>query len=146
MAYSKQTWDTTSYVNPTRMNHIEDGIYSVDTKTANDIPYSSGVSVKDKLDWVLIYQDLTFDSERKDVSAYSELFVVPKLQGYARSYPTYMLRLPSFDIATAGAEYSGSAVTNFIMYGININSSNTLKLRGTLRGWSSVTFDIYGKK
>lgn len=26
MAYSKQTWDTTSYVNPTRMNHIEDGI------------------------------------------------------------------------------------------------------------------------
>ena len=28
MAYSKQTWDTTSYVNPTRMNHIEDGIYN----------------------------------------------------------------------------------------------------------------------
>ena len=29
MAYSKQTWDTTSYVNPTRMNHIEDGIEDV---------------------------------------------------------------------------------------------------------------------
>lgn len=27
MAYSKQTWDTTSYVNPTRMNHIEEGVY-----------------------------------------------------------------------------------------------------------------------
>ena len=26
MAYTKQTWDTTSYVNPTRLNHIEDGI------------------------------------------------------------------------------------------------------------------------
>lgn len=26
--YVKQTWDTTSYVNPTRMNHIEDGIKS----------------------------------------------------------------------------------------------------------------------
>ena len=26
--YDKQTWDTTSYVNPTRMNHIEDGIYN----------------------------------------------------------------------------------------------------------------------
>lgn len=25
--YSKQTWDTTSFVNPTRMNHIEEGIY-----------------------------------------------------------------------------------------------------------------------
>lgn len=32
MAYSKQTWDTTSYVNPTRMNHIEQGIYDVDNK------------------------------------------------------------------------------------------------------------------
>ena len=26
MSYSKQTWDTNSYVNPTRMNHMEDGI------------------------------------------------------------------------------------------------------------------------
>ena len=29
MSYSKQTWDTTSYVNPTRMNHIEDGIKDI---------------------------------------------------------------------------------------------------------------------
>lgn len=50
MAYSKQTWDTTSIFNPTRMNHIEDGIEGADTKTADDIPYSSGVSVKDKID------------------------------------------------------------------------------------------------
>lgn len=28
MAYDKQTWDTTSYVTPTRMNHIEEGIES----------------------------------------------------------------------------------------------------------------------
>ncbi len=26
LPYDKQTWDTTSYVNPTRMNHIEQGI------------------------------------------------------------------------------------------------------------------------
>lgn len=26
MVYEKQQWDTTSYINPTRMNHIEDGI------------------------------------------------------------------------------------------------------------------------
>ena len=32
MAYSKQTWDTTSYVNPTRMNHIEQGIEDVSKK------------------------------------------------------------------------------------------------------------------
>lgn len=52
--YIKQIWDTTSYVNPTRMNHIEDGIYNVSNKvdnlSAEDIAYSSGVSVKDKFD------------------------------------------------------------------------------------------------
>lgn len=30
MAYTKQTWDTTSYVNPTRMNYMEDGIKNCD--------------------------------------------------------------------------------------------------------------------
>ena len=30
MAYTKQTWDTTSVFNPTRMNHIEDGIDGVE--------------------------------------------------------------------------------------------------------------------
>ena len=36
MAYSKQTWDTTSYVNPTRMNHIEQGIYDNSTDISNN--------------------------------------------------------------------------------------------------------------
>lgn len=34
----------------TRMNHIEDGIEAVDSKTASDIPYSSGVSTKAQID------------------------------------------------------------------------------------------------
>lgn len=51
MAYSKQTWDTTSIFNPTRMNHIEDGIESA--STADGTEYSSGVSVKDMLDYSL---------------------------------------------------------------------------------------------
>lgn len=37
MAYSKQTWDTTSYVNPTRMNHIEEGIYDASTNIADNL-------------------------------------------------------------------------------------------------------------
>lgn len=32
MAYEKQTWNTTSIFNPTRMNHIEDGIEGVTQK------------------------------------------------------------------------------------------------------------------
>ena len=36
MAYSKQTWNTTSYVTPTRMNHIEEGIAGVKNDTILD--------------------------------------------------------------------------------------------------------------
>ena len=43
-----QSWDTTSYFNPTRMNNIETNISTLSKATG--IEYSSGVSVKDKLD------------------------------------------------------------------------------------------------
>jgi len=52
--YIKQIWDTTSYFNPTRMNHIEDGIYNVSDKvdnlSADNIPYDSNTSVKEAID------------------------------------------------------------------------------------------------
>lgn len=44
----QQTWDTTSYVNPTRMNNIETNIGILSKATG--IEYSTGVSVKDKID------------------------------------------------------------------------------------------------
>lgn len=52
MAYSKQTWDTTSYVNPTRMNHIEQGIYDNSSTEINPTgisfnPASSTYSTSD---------------------------------------------------------------------------------------------------
>ena len=43
-----QSWDSSSYVNPTRMNNIETNIATVSKATG--VEYSSGVSVKDKLD------------------------------------------------------------------------------------------------
>lgn len=46
----QQTWDTSSYVNPTRMNNIETNIGIVSKATG--VEYSSGVSVKDKIDEV----------------------------------------------------------------------------------------------
>ena len=49
MAYSKQTWDTTSYVNPTRMNHMENGIESASNsavyKTSEEIKLSDFVAL-----------------------------------------------------------------------------------------------------
>ena len=47
-----QSWDTSSYVNPTRMNNIETNIGIVSKATG--VEYSSGVSVKDKLDDTLV--------------------------------------------------------------------------------------------
>lgn len=37
MAYDKQTWDTNSYVTPTRMNHIENGIEGADLTSGGNI-------------------------------------------------------------------------------------------------------------
>ena len=48
MSYTKQTWDTTSYVNPTRMNHIEDGIEAA-ANTADSA--ASAVIAESKTVW-----------------------------------------------------------------------------------------------
>ena len=36
-AYTKQTWDTTSIFNPTRMNYIEQGIYNASTNIVDNL-------------------------------------------------------------------------------------------------------------
>lgn len=43
--YSKQTWDTTSIFNPTRMNHIEQGIYDADLREGGTIGGSLNINV-----------------------------------------------------------------------------------------------------
>lgn len=51
MAYEKQTWNTTSYVNPTRMNHIEDGIDKAGTaRVIGSITAQSGETLSDFVD------------------------------------------------------------------------------------------------
>lgn len=45
MAYSKQTWDTTSFVTPTKMNHIEDGIEAVENEIPDEIKDLSDVDI-----------------------------------------------------------------------------------------------------
>lgn len=68
----QQTWDTTSYVNPTRMNNIETNLGILSKATG--IEYSTGVSVKDKIDEVEgeipeIADNLTTDDSTKALSA-----------------------------------------------------------------------------
>lgn len=70
-----QSWDTTSYVNPTRMNNIETNISTLSKATG--IEYSSGVSVKDKIDenagkiylltFIAIGTEVSFSNSRTDI-------------------------------------------------------------------------------
>lgn len=101
MAYSKQTWDTSSYFNPTRMNRIEQGIY--DASTATGTEYSSGVSVKDKIDAitnkneVVAIPNIGQNKTLKITLADNDTFCVITLVGsqgknamYLLSYRTYV--------------------------------------------------------
>ena len=97
MAYSKQTWDTTSYVNPTRMNHIEQGIY--DASTATGTEYSSGVSVKDMIDDLSTWESINLGtptvSDRRrtysvDLTGYNEVAVSVFINGYGNA-GTYLM-------------------------------------------------------
>ena len=80
MSYSKQMWDTTSYVNPTRMNHIEDGIKdasdSIDSLSANNIPYDSSNTIKQKIDEITnkSYTKVSFTHSSMD-SIYKAIFI-----------------------------------------------------------------------
>ena len=65
-----QTWDTTSVFNPTRMNNIENNFAIVSKATG--VEYSSGVSVKDKIDsFFNIYQKNTISEPTFTVNAMS---------------------------------------------------------------------------
>ena len=89
MSYSKQTWDTNSYVNPTRMNHIEDGIEAADNAasaagTATGTSYnntSSGLSattVQGAIDEVQNeikkYANVNITADTTKISRYSDLW------------------------------------------------------------------------
>lgn len=87
MAYSKQTWDTTSYVNPTRMNHIEQGVYDASNLSEND--HISKIRLSDS--------DFTYDDTYKFWN--SNQTITEILQGKAligfTPYPNYAAMLIS---------------------------------------------------
>ena len=124
MAYSKQTWDTTSYVNPKRMNHIEQGIYDVDNKT-----------------WTYVGA-ISNGSQGVDISAYKEIYIQPKVGG--SRYNSYLFTINTVNSAYISVVESES--TRF--YGRFSVSNGILTFTlGTNAGWSagSISIDVYGK-
>lgn len=136
MAYSKQTWDTTSIFNPTRMNHIEDGIEGADTKTADDIPYSSGVSVKDKIDEVdgKTADDIPYDSNNSVKDKIDEIAKVVTSSFTAQSNVT----IGSQNFVTASGRFAYISLVIGIQANISANTylvkvdSNALRFVGGL--------------
>lgn len=113
-----------------------------EASTADGTEFSSGVSVKDKLTWVKIGSDLTTTSPAVDVSAYNELYVVPKLAGFAISGPLYVIKFgASFNASGSYREGSNSQLD----YALRV-ASNQATFAANLVGWGSVTFDLYGRK
>lgn len=146
MAYSKQTWDTSSYVNPTRMNHIEDGIESASTATGTE--YSSGVSVKDKIDrmasnWTSIGNvgiDGTVDISNTDYDVYSCTVVVSSLS--PNLY--FVFPIDRGNLGSTGVKFiQGSWATGNYGQAIEIlGSTSGLKLNSVYVNGSQLTTNV----
>ena len=111
--YVETSWDTTSYVNPTNMNHIERGI--TNSRKSENIAYDSNNSVKDKIDSMEIkFQQKSFDSFTIGATTYYDLDITITESGYT---PVGIIQWTIFGTG---------AVT--VIY-VNIQNSTTARLR-----------------
>ena len=128
MAYSKQTWDTTSYVNPTRMNHIEDGIADsasgewtlVDSKTGTDsISLPSGFR-----------ELLVFVHQTNDYSiSYSFSICKEQLSSSVRTFRQgYYIGSSNNGCVYINASTSSVALGNNLINGTSYSSSTTTEV------------------
>ena len=118
MAYSKQTWDTTSYVNPTRMNHIEDGIYDA-SRAINPSNVSLTLTSGNNL-----------SINKIDVRRNGEIAIIfLRLQATASLSPNTEIEVGSFSGLNYIGHIGGSVVSNSdtsLVGGFAINASNKL--------------------
>jgi len=158
MAYSKQTWDTSSYVNPTRMNHIEEGIEevsdSLDNLDADHVPYSSGVSVKQKIDWTLLGSFQIFDGQTKQgdwdltnnvpASCNEICFYVTLGGGSVGNMPRNSIVIPFSIFSNYGVIYDFSLGGVRIYFNIERTNDSKFKISGvTISGTYSSSTYVY---
>lgn len=92
------------------------------------------------LGWTLI-GTIDSTSEALDVSGYTELYIVPQMQGSSPAFPMIMINAPGTACANSGREGSGYALD----YKISISADSGATVLNTLSGWTSVTYKIYGR-
>lgn len=120
MAYSKQTWDTTSYVNPTRMNHIEDGIEA-------------------SMTWNYL-GDLTDGGNGVDVTNYNDFLIIPLTNGTTGYNSFYYVR-PRVN----GAYLTFFETTNKWVGHLILSNNQLSYVQDLLNGWRNINLAIYAK-
>lgn len=159
MAYDKQTWDTTSYVNPTRMNHIEDGIANAMTsgnmsylgaKNLNAYPYYEGSHTDHNVVWT-DNGDGTVVANGKATGANGDF----NCHSHSATNELYQLILPNGKYIVSGCPTGGSTSTyyiqigcydtageNFVVLGRDLGNGVEITLNGDYYSVNSVRLNI----
>lgn len=120
-------------------------IGQVSDLTADNVEYSSGVSVKDKIDamntWTSL-GDLTSGGTGVDVSQYSTICILPKMQGWAVQNAQFIPKL--LNTANSVAVYVNASYS--FSFRINFSSSGVLSIDNeALSGWTSCVYGIFAQ-
>ena len=109
---------------------------------ANMVEYSTGISVKDKIEWHFLADDITSEGSGLDVSSYNDIYIIPKMQGWAMQNPIFTIKL--LNTKTSFAVYASD---NYgIGFAVNFSTSGVLTITDqTLRGWTSCTYTVYAR-
>ena len=136
MAYNKQTWDTTSYVNPTRMNHIEDGIAEVEQEIDQKIADVETISFASS-----VFADNSKIKVRRNGKVIKISFSGAQLSTNVSRYGTILSSLPwnSYGYSTGLVfAVNGNTTTQTSVY-IN-DSSNNLQINDAITSGT----ELYG--
>ena len=132
MAYEKQTWNTQSYVNPTRMNHIEDGIADsvpsanfsyLGAKNLNAMPYYEGNHTDNGVVWT-VNDDGTVVANNKATGGTSN-FVCHARRTSASGRPTDLF-LPNGKYVLSGCPSGGQSSKYYTSVQVTKNSATSV--------------------
>ena len=136
MAYSKQTWDTTSYVNPTRMNHIEDGIDGIPEIISN----ANGIAYKFNNGLLICTKTISGSLSSGDWTAWGSLYTT---QINCGNFAEEFISVPSLSITSVLDDYT------FMVGGIvGLTKSGVSKItlvRATTTGAYSLSIIAIGR-
>ena len=110
--------------------------------TADNVEYSSGVSVKDKLDWVFL--KAMYLNDTQDISSYNELILVPRVAGNQPFNSYHWLKT-----AMGNAFYVCSIESESYYFEAHFTLTNNVLTLNSIstNGWGNAcNVAVYGKK